>query len=162
MARSMAAADLPATQHWDFGQIETSALLNQQSQVCPARDCFKQPEHNNLLDSWEEQEAFWTLWCLFISYLHCSRSKAVAHRALKQSGRQTTTPLFQINTWEYPEINFQTRRGLVKVHGPVWFLLLIACQGESFSRASESPCAPKQDSQEDLRAQLQEAAFSSS
>lgn len=96
------------------------------SKAFSVRDSFKQPECNIPLILGKEQEAFWTLWYLFMRYLHYSGSKAVACPALKQSKRQTTTPLFHKDMWEYPKINLQTWRGFVKVHGPGWFSLFIA------------------------------------
>lgn len=78
------------------------------------------------LDAWEEQEAFWTLWYLFISYVHCSGSKAVARPALNQSETKHRITVSHKHVG-VPKINFQTQRGPVKIHGPGWFLLLITC-----------------------------------
>lgn len=113
------ARNRPATQHWDFGQNETSALLNQQRLPCQTA-LSRQNEifpwylgrTRGLLDSY-----------LFISYLHCLGSKAVACPALKQSNYHTTVSHKHTGV---PQINFQTQRRLVKVHGPGWLFSLLA------------------------------------
>lgn len=58
--------------------------LSLTSKACPARGSFKQPECNIPLTLGKNKRPF-GLWYLFICYLHCSGSKAVARQALKQS-----------------------------------------------------------------------------
>ena len=72
------------------------------SKACPAKDRDTARKQYSP-DTWEEREAFWTPWYLFISHPHDSGSKVVTRPALKQSKRQTTTPLFHTNMWECPK-----------------------------------------------------------
>lgn len=134
--------------------------LSLTSKACPARGSFKQPECNIPLTLGKNKRPF-GLWYLFLCYLHCSGSKAVAHQALKQSETQTTTQLFHTNMWESPKSTSKHGEDLLKsmVLDGSYFSFL--ARVNLSSRASESPCPPMQDSQEDLWSQLQEAAFSS-
>lgn len=83
------------------------------SKACPARGSFKQPECNIPLILGKNKRPF-GLWYLFIHYLHCSGSKAVARQALKQSERQTTTQLFHTNMWESPKSTSKHGEDLLK------------------------------------------------